>query len=122
MNVRTRTRVAIGLLATAGVLTLWAEGSQPKLKLRAPLEAPGPAKALEEDDPNWDCRTMGNHICGSTIYFHLGNEWIGWPLDSTERPSCWMEPSSTPEGYEVILYDHLRLVPPNEVGFEIPCP
>ena len=23
---------------------------------------------IEEDDPRWDCRTMGNHICGPTSY------------------------------------------------------
>lgn len=25
---------------------------------------PGPGTAITEDDPRWDCRTMGDHVCG----------------------------------------------------------
>ena len=25
------------------------------------------AHAIEEDDPQWDCRTQGNHLCGTWI-------------------------------------------------------
>lgn len=26
---------------------------------------------IAEDDPGWDCRTMGNHICGPDPMEHL---------------------------------------------------
>lgn len=26
--------------------------------------APAPAAAIQEDDPGWDCQTMGNRQCG----------------------------------------------------------
>lgn len=29
--------------------------------------APAPADVIHEDDPRWDCRTMGNRECGVTI-------------------------------------------------------
>ena len=28
----------------------------------------GSKAPLQEDDPGWDCRTMGNRICGSDYY------------------------------------------------------
>ncbi|WP_263729976.1 hypothetical protein [Cellulomonas sp. SG140] len=28
------------------------------------LAALTPSPRIEEDDPRWDCRTMGNHVCG----------------------------------------------------------
>lgn len=32
-----------------------------------PTTAPAPAPSvIQEDDPRWDCRTMGNHVCGTT--------------------------------------------------------
>jgi hypothetical protein len=37
------------------------------------------------------------------------------------QPHCMMEPSDTPEGYEIIKYD--RLWPDDDYeGFTIPCP
>lgn len=32
-----------------------------------PVPAPSPTTVIQEDDPNWDCRTMGNQICGVQI-------------------------------------------------------
>lgn len=34
-----------------------------------PKDAPSqpanpPVQTIEEDEPGWDCQTMGNHICG----------------------------------------------------------
>lgn len=29
-----------------------------------PPLAPAPTMWIQEDDPSWDCHTMGNHICG----------------------------------------------------------
>lgn len=44
----------------------------------------GTASAIEEDDPGWDCHTMGNMICGpdqgepedSTVCFWDGSQWL----------------------------------------------
>lgn len=41
-----------GILLTSGAPTKWDE----------------PPKVLQEDDPGWDCRTMGNRICGLKWY------------------------------------------------------
>ena len=30
-------------------------------------ESPKQADRIEEDDPRWDCRTMGNQICGEDL-------------------------------------------------------
>ena len=30
-------------------------------------ESPKQADRIEEDDPRWDCRTMGNRVCGEDL-------------------------------------------------------
>jgi hypothetical protein len=30
-------------------------------------ESPKTSDRIEEDDPRWDCRTMGNRICGEDL-------------------------------------------------------
>ena len=30
-------------------------------------ESPKQADRIEEDDPRWDCHTMGNHVCGEDL-------------------------------------------------------
>lgn len=61
---------------------------------------PKRAPAIEEDEPGWDCATMGNGHC---------EDW-----------HCWVEPSDAAEGYEWIAYP-ARLLPVDELGFEVPC-
>jgi hypothetical protein len=57
------------------------------------------AHRIEEDEPGWDCRTMGNRICG--------------PIPTTTMPTvvlqdhpgmaCWLEPNNQqPLGVEEI--------------------
>lgn len=85
---------------------------------------------IEEDDPwgRWDCRTMGNHICGSTIFFvHADGSIHGYELNAPDRPGCFMEPSSAAGGFEIIGYSAIsgRDAPEylgSEFGFEVPCP
>lgn len=38
-----------------------------------------PSSAIMEDDPNWNCRTMGNHICGKP-----SDDEIEWAIDTNE--------------------------------------
>lgn len=127
MNSTLRTRAAVGLFATAAVLTLWGEGSQPQPKLRDRLEAPSTTIITEDDIyGRWDCRTMGNFICGDghgnlTIWFQEGDGLAGYDVNDPHRPGCFVEPSNTPEGHETIYYAYIsdRTDP---LGFEVPCP
>lgn len=45
-----------------------------------------------------------------------------YDINAPDRPACWMEPSNTPEGYEVILYPHLSMHNDADLGFEVSCP
>jgi hypothetical protein len=46
---------------TAGLLALALAGCT-----QTHIPQPRPTPRCEEDQPCWDCRTMGNHICGPT--------------------------------------------------------
>ena len=48
--------IIIGCLLLAAILILTA--SKPR------SHQPTPTTVITEDDPRWDCRTMGNQICG----------------------------------------------------------
>lgn len=81
-----------------------------------------------EDDPwgRWDCRTMGNHMCGDangnvTIYFNLGGELHGFEVNAPDRPACIVEPSNVKGGFEVIFYPAMSMWG-GEFGFEVDCP
>ena len=87
------------------------------------------AGGIEEDDPwgRWDCRTMGNNICGTTIFFDMDGEWRGFALNDRHRPACFVEPSNTPAGFEIIFYSRMsgRGAPEHlgdPLGFEVRCP
>lgn len=43
------------------------------------------------------------------------------PVTHTVKYDCWVEPSLTPEGYEVIAYP-VEHDTADSVGFEVPCP
>lgn len=81
---------------------------------------------ITEDEPRWDCRTMGNHICGEpdaghlVIYFTLGDQVHGFDLNAPDRPGCFVEPSDTPAGYEVIFRPDISQ--DDDLGFEVVCP
>lgn len=64
---------------------------------------------IEEDDPRWDCRTMGNHVCGDNatallphqdvpgFYSWDGDEWMFNPAAGhysvdPDRGGCGLEP------------------------------
>jgi len=45
----------------------------------APAESPAP---IQEDDPGWDCRTMGNLSCGVEVE----GEWYVITFDAKGKP------------------------------------
>lgn len=89
---------------------------------------------LYEDDPwgRWDCRTMGNRTCGDgagnlTIWFEIDGALQGFDINDPHRPGCFVEPSTTVAGYEVIAYSRIsgRGAPEylgDPLGFEVRCP
>lgn len=79
--------------------------------------------SIEEDDPwgRWDCRTMGNMMCGELIYFNIGGQLHSYGVNAPNRPACIVEPSNTREGYEVIFYMDMAKWG-GEFGFEVNCP
>lgn len=147
MRLKLHTRIGLGLLATG--LTLLGSTEAPRHD-RGSAKAPefrdaterefqtcaensmrgnGPANGdcqhvpdgfFYEDDPwgRWNCRADGNGICAPSA-----------PLDFEllDRPGCFIEPSSTPSGWEIIWYSNIRGRGAPEflgdpLGFEIPCP
>lgn len=58
-----RRRVALGALATASVLGLFCTGPEPMTDPRWGSPRPGEPSCME-DEPCWDCETMGNRVCG----------------------------------------------------------
>jgi len=71
---------------------------------------PKPEVHLEEDDPGWDCHTMGNRTCGEnppSTARKVPAGTICWnsamTLNCTFPPGCWEEDNPTqPYGKEVI--------------------
>lgn len=149
MRLRLHTRVGLGLLATGLTLLACAEApakaprarQRSEVQFRLPTEREfqtcaensmrgnGPASGdcqhlpdgpISEDDPwgRWDCSTMGNRVCAPTAPLNF---------ELTSRPGCFMEPSSTSDGWEIIWYPDISKrgtsgFPSDEFGFEIPCP
>lgn len=71
--------LGLGVVLGAALLTAGACTADPSEEVRAEsldvagdtdqtgeLQDAGP-ELIQEDDPRWDCRTMGNHACGVEI-------------------------------------------------------
>lgn len=91
---------------------------------RVPLNA-----VLYEDDPwgRWDCRIMGNRQCGDVLWFDLDGTLQGFDINDPHRPGCFIEPSNTETGWEIIFYSRIsgRGAPEflgDPLGFEVRCP
>lgn len=102
----------------------------------------GPQRSsCQEDEACWDWRTMGDHQRGVCIDDHdvieTADPFAPYDLarrayspggrgceslNDDARPVCWVEPSATPEGFEVIWYPHLNDVALGNPGFEVLCP
>ena len=54
--------IIIGCLLLAAIIIFTA--SKPARQPFTPLRPVTPTTVITEDDPRWDCRTMGNQICG----------------------------------------------------------
>lgn len=138
-------RRVLAAFAVAAALSAGAGSAAIGSRLTGPPAAhPGvssQASSCQEDEACWDWRTMGNlqrgvciddvdwleHADPAAPYdvqrrtYTLGGRGCE-ALNDDQRPVCWVEPSSTPEGFEVIWYAHLDDVALGNAGFEVLCP
>lgn len=52
------------ITAFAVVMTMLVAADTPRPPLRLDLGTITVPATVQEDDPQWDCRTMGNRVCG----------------------------------------------------------
>lgn len=57
---------------------------------------PKPPAALQEDDPGWDCRTMGNRTCGNVLPIRPPGTICE---DSAMTLNCTPPTPNHPDGY-----------------------
>lgn len=62
---------------------------------------------------------MGNRVCGPDLIAVHGELY---EVSAPNRPGCFVEPSDSVDGFEVILYPDIAAVNPADLGFEVPCP
>ena len=64
----------------------WYEPTPPGMVAPAPLPA-----AIHEDEPGWDCTTMGNQSCGEDIggVWHVTRYENGLPVESVPYPGYY---------------------------------
>lgn len=111
--------IALALVVVAVGMIRWIERDPKSQVNMAKITLTNtPDGKCHEDDPCWDCTIMGNRICGTTIYV----KGRAYDINDEQRPGCFVEPSDTPEQYEVIYYPHLSMEPDVQGGFEIACP
>lgn len=109
--------LALGYLAWAPAPTI----SPALTRFTAPaLAAPTPF-GITEDGALWTCEVMGNHTCGSTIYFvHSDGSLHGYDVNAPSRPACFVEPSDNRNGYDVTFYPNMD-ERTDHLGFEVTC-
>jgi hypothetical protein len=56
--------VLTGLLVALLVVIVFAGSDSPSQSVWVKPDPVSPAVRVEEDSPQWDCHTMGNHVCG----------------------------------------------------------
>lgn len=99
-----------------------ASGDCSRIPIAALFSAP------EEDDVygRWDCRVMGNRQCADTLFFTMADgSLVGYHINDPTRPGCFVEPSNTPEGFEVIYRPNIyrpNISVGDGLGFEVRCP
>lgn len=70
-----------------------------------PLPSPTPIVHIEEDDPGWDCNTMGNRLCGPQDEMNqdLPTQPIDQPLidpvSGALHSPCWIVVPPTGDGW-----------------------
>jgi len=67
--VRVFAAVMVGLFVGVAIMLLLAPASEPLPGMAPPAQVitqdETSVDVPQEDDPRWDCRTMGNRVCGS---------------------------------------------------------
>lgn len=70
------------------------------------------APVIQEDDPGWDCATMGNLICGDPAHVYAAEAWAGW--DAT--PDAWDSITIDADAYRVEYVGYASRTPLLEQG------
>jgi len=120
MNARQITALTL-LIATVAVIAFGAGHRTASDAVRE--SAPTTVALIQEDDPSWDCKTMGNHICGSYDLTHedtrdcVVDDSCGGPLvrvgatndgvivrigDNSTTYIAWEDTTDCTEGHPVI--------------------
>jgi hypothetical protein len=108
-----RAAFAAGLTVGTVFGHAWGSGFEPR---EADHVGGVPTASVQEDDPNWDCRTMGNKVCGPFVVRVTGNasngfkvhwstskvdhyvtntEWAAECQEATNRTACNTERRTT---------------------------
>lgn len=90
----TRTNITVSALLTAA--TVWTG-----LTIAVPATSAPPAPvasvgAVSEDDPGWDCYTMGNGVCGDPDGKYAADAWDAW-----DRTQGWRHLRTTTDATRV---------------------
>ena len=92
-------RVVVGAALSAALLGGYAVGTHQHAATTV-------AHRCEEDQPCWNCKTMGNHICGPSTQV------------------CFVRPSGN--GYAIVFYPNMSAASSasgeDSLGFEVSCP
>jgi hypothetical protein len=69
MNIHTKAALTVTayVIATAALVPFASAATHPQVVAQ-----------LQEDDPGWDCNTMGNRVCGDPTNVHAGEAWAAW--------------------------------------------
>lgn len=67
MRLSFRDRIALGIIASGLTLAMFAPKCDPETKVEPKPASRHVGIVVVEDDEGWDCRAMGNRICGSDL-------------------------------------------------------
>jgi hypothetical protein len=106
-NTPTLPTVATLTAATIGLGIGWVIiGPTPDPRTTPPT--PSAHATLQEDDPGWDCATMGNRICADPAHVHATEAWEAW-----DKVGGWRFLQADPDVENRVDYIGTATLPPN---------
>jgi hypothetical protein len=96
---------------TMATLTAATIGFGIALAIIGPMQDPrttSPTATVQEDDPGWDCNTMGNRICGDPEQVHASDAWKAW-----DEANGWRYLKADPSVENRVDYIGTATLPPN---------